>query len=112
MTAASTASSIICNVTLMVDFFRTKDFRRHGSGPSAPIPLPLTPAGLTEKQRQLVIAVMALLIYIALGSLVQRYLTGISFEVRRMGLANADRQDALYFVIVSVTTGTVRRAKA
>ena len=77
MTVASTACSLSCNVTLIVDFVRTRDFRRHGSG-------------LTEKQRQLVIAVMVLLIYIALGSLVQRYLIDISFE------------DALYFVCVRI----------
>lgn len=54
---------------------------------------------------------MILLIYIALGSLVQRYLISISFEVRRLDPASADRQDALYFVIVSVTTGVVRRGR-
>lgn len=37
MTAASTAASLICNVTLLIDFFRTKNFSRHGSGASCPL---------------------------------------------------------------------------
>jgi len=57
MSVAATAASMVCNVTLVVDFVRTKNFGRNGSG-------------LTEKQRSLVVAVMILLGYLALGSLV------------------------------------------
>ncbi|KAL8286421.1 hypothetical protein RQP46_004438 [Phenoliferia psychrophenolica] len=63
---ASTVASLICNVTLIFDYASTKDFVRNGSG-------------LTEKQRSLVIAVMALLCYIGLGSLVFSFLIDLTW---------------------------------
>ncbi len=57
MSVAATAASMTCNVTLVWDYVQTKNFARNGSG-------------LTEKQRSLVVAVMILLGYFALGSLV------------------------------------------
>lgn len=47
MSVAATACSVTCNITLVVDFIRIKQFAKNGSG-------------LTEKQRSLVIAVMGL----------------------------------------------------
>lgn len=72
MTVAATAASLLCNVTLVVDYVRVKDFRHSGSG-------------LTEKQRSLVIAVMILLCYIGLGSLCFSFLISeLTCECRRI----------------------------
>lgn len=81
MTVASTAASVVCNITLIIDLVRTKDFKKYGE-PSAARPLlllhlsnhadfeaRLAGSGLTEKQRSLVIAVMLFLCYVGLGSL-------------------------------------------
>jgi len=58
MSVAATVASLTCNVTLCLDFFKTRNFGRNGSG-------------LTEKQRSLVISVMGFLMYLGLGSLMQ-----------------------------------------
>jgi potassium channel subfamily K len=76
----STAASGFTNVTLIYDLVKTKDFRKSGSG-------------LTPKQRKLVIIVMILLVYIALGALCFNFLIPeIAF------------QNALYFTVVSIET--------
>ena len=103
MTVASTVASLICNITLIVDYVRTRDFRHSGSG-------------LTEKQRSLVIAVMILLCYIGLGSLCFSFLVSdltcesptvepgtppSQFELTCCALS-ADI-DSLYFTIVTIS---------
>ncbi|KAK4052621.1 Potassium channel [Microbotryomycetes sp. JL221] len=79
MTVASTAASMTVNVTLVIDLVRTKNFRAKGSG-------------LTIKQRSLVIAVMALLLYIGLGSLCWTYLIE----------PNLSYIDSMYFTITTI----------
>jgi len=49
-----------------------------------------TGSGLTRKQRSLVIIVIVLLFYIAIGSLIQSYLLKLTFI------------DALYFTVTSI----------
>lgn len=61
MTVASTVASTVCNVTLIVDFVRTRDFVRKGSG-------------LTERQRALMVTAMFLFLYLGLGALFYFYL--------------------------------------
>lgn len=51
MTVASTVASTVCNVTLIVDLVRTRDFARKGSG-------------LTERQRALMVTAMFLFLYL------------------------------------------------
>jgi hypothetical protein len=76
-TICSTIASTITNITLIVDYARTKDFVNSGSG-------------LTDKQRSLVIIIIILLCYLGLGSLVQIFILRISFV------------DAIYFCVVSI----------
>jgi hypothetical protein len=66
MTVASTAVSVFTIVTLVYDYVVTKDFQTHGSG-------------LTRKQRSLVIQVMILLCWVALGAIVYSKLMGLVF---------------------------------
>ncbi|GAA5968664.1 hypothetical protein JCM11641_007717 [Rhodosporidiobolus odoratus] len=80
LTVASTAASLVCNVTLSLDLIRTKDFKKKGSG-------------LTEKQRTLVVATMALLLYLGLGALIFHYL------IVEIGFI-----DSLYFTICTITS--------
>ncbi|GAA6046700.1 hypothetical protein JCM3770_003123 [Rhodotorula araucariae] len=61
LSVASTATSVICNVTLLLDLFLTKDFDKKGSG-------------LTERQRMLVIVAMVFFLNLGLGSLCYSYL--------------------------------------
>ncbi|KAI0790498.1 hypothetical protein C8Q75DRAFT_806406 [Abortiporus biennis] len=79
MTLCSTLVSSITNITLIVDYIRTPDFHKSGSG-------------LTRKQRSLAIVVMTLLIYMALGALAQSFLRDLSFI------------DGLYFTVVTIET--------
>ncbi|KAF8597619.1 hypothetical protein BDV93DRAFT_367439 [Ceratobasidium sp. AG-I] len=79
MTVCSTIASIITTVSLIYDWKRTPEFARSGSG-------------LTRKQRSLVIIVMVLLCYIALGALCYSFIIGLSF------------QNGLYFTVVSIET--------
>ncbi|KAB5590237.1 hypothetical protein CTheo_6315 [Ceratobasidium theobromae] len=79
MIICSTLASIITTVSLIWDWARTPEFARSGSG-------------LTRKQRSLVIIVMVLLCYIALGAMCYSFIIGISF------------QDGLYFTVVSIET--------
>ncbi|KAL0579653.1 Potassium channel [Marasmius crinis-equi] len=79
MTLCSTIASTFTNATLIVDVVRTPDFSNSGSG-------------LSRKQRSLVIIVIILLCYIALGALIHCILLGIKFV------------DALYFTICSIET--------
>ena len=76
----STAASFFTNCTLVYDIMHTKDFRHSGSG-------------LTVKQRNLVIVVMILLAYLALGALVFFFL-----------IPDLNFQSALYFTVVSIET--------
>jgi len=99
MTVCSTITSTITNVTLMIDYYRTPDFDHSG------MDLPrffffsecslnrfVSGSGLTHKQRSLVIIVIILLCYIAMGALIMVYLLKLSFI------------DALYLTVVSIET--------
>ncbi|CAE6511960.1 unnamed protein product [Rhizoctonia solani] len=79
MTVCSTIASVITTVSLIYDWICTPEFARSGSG-------------LTRKQRLLVIIVMVLLCYIALGALCYSFIMSLSF------------QNALYFTVVSIET--------
>ncbi|KIJ63107.1 hypothetical protein HYDPIDRAFT_29796 [Hydnomerulius pinastri MD-312] len=79
MTVCSTIASSVTNVTLIIDLVRTPDFERSGSG-------------LTRRQRSLVIIIIFLFCYIALGALVNSLLLGLSFI------------NGLYFTVVSIET--------
>ncbi|KAI0747018.1 hypothetical protein C8Q80DRAFT_1220221 [Daedaleopsis nitida] len=79
LTLCSTIASTTANVSLIVDLIRTPDFAKRGSG-------------LTNRQRALMIIVIVLLAYIALGALVNSYLLHLSFV------------DGLYFTVVSIET--------
>ncbi|CAE6474241.1 unnamed protein product [Rhizoctonia solani] len=79
MTVCSTIASVITTISLIYDWVRTPDFARSGSG-------------LTRKQRLLVIIVMVLLCYIALGAMCYSFIMSLSF------------QNGLYFTVVSIET--------
>ncbi|KAG8896758.1 hypothetical protein FRB99_008674, partial [Tulasnella sp. 403] len=79
MCVCSTIFSVIVTVTLAFDLITTPDFAKSGSG-------------LTKKQRSLVIVVMILICYIALGSLVFSIIMDLTF------------QDGLYFTVVTIET--------
>ncbi|KAG8794392.1 hypothetical protein FRC12_024719 [Ceratobasidium sp. 428] len=79
MTICSTIASVITTVSLAWDLYRTPEFARSGSG-------------LTRKQRALVIIVMVLLCYIALGAMCYSFIMDLSF------------QNGLYFTVVSIET--------
>jgi len=81
MLLASSAVSILCNLTLIVDYVRVDNFRAKGSG-------------LTTKQRTLAIVVMCLLLYIGIGAVIFALL-----ESHRISFS-----DALYFSVCTVTT--------
>jgi hypothetical protein len=66
-------------VTLLIDYFRTDDFSKSGSG-------------LTGKQRSLVIVVMILLAYLGFGAIVYCFMLNLTFL------------DALYFAVCSSLT--------
>ncbi|QRW10440.1 ion channel protein [Ceratobasidium sp. AG-Ba] len=79
MTICSTIASVITTVSLAWDLYRTPEFARSGSG-------------LTRKQRSLVIIVMVLLCYIALGAMCYSFIIDLTF------------QNGLYFTVVSIET--------
>lgn len=79
MTICSTVISLVTNVSLIIDFICTPDFKTSGSG-------------LTRKQRTLMILLIILFVYIALGSLVNSYLLSLSFI------------NALYFTVTTIET--------
>ncbi|KAH9917328.1 uncharacterized protein B0H18DRAFT_1123673 [Fomitopsis serialis] len=79
MILCSTIASTITNLSLIVDYVRTKDFANSGSG-------------LTRKQRSLVILVIILLMYIALGALINSVMLSLSYI------------NGLYFTVVSIET--------
>lgn len=79
MTTASTVASICCTISLLVDYIRTKDFKNAGSG-------------LTRKQSQLVIVIMAFLAYISLSALIFALVMQLPFL------------DAMYFSVESIAT--------
>ncbi|KAI5121123.1 hypothetical protein M0805_002795 [Coniferiporia weirii] len=78
-TVCSTVASVVTNATLIVDYVRTPDFARSSSG-------------LSRRQRSLVIVVMILLVWIALGSLVNSLLMDLSFI------------DGMYYTVVVIET--------
>ncbi|PWN37211.1 voltage-gated potassium channel, partial [Meira miltonrushii] len=79
MTTASTVASICCTISLVVDYLRTEDFKDAGSG-------------LTKKQSQLVIVIVAFLAYISLSALVFALVMQLPFL------------DAMYFSVESIAT--------
>lgn len=79
MTICSTVVSVITNVTLIVDLICTPNFKTSGSG-------------LTRKQRTLMIMLIILFVYIALGSLINSFLLSLSFI------------NALYFTVTTIET--------
>ncbi|KAJ6469379.1 hypothetical protein C8R45DRAFT_1078707 [Mycena sanguinolenta] len=79
ITVCSTIVSTFTNFTLITDLIRTPDFENSGSG-------------LTRRQRSLVIIVILLLSYIALGALIHSFLLHLNFI------------DAMYFTLVSIET--------
>ncbi len=79
MVCASTITSTLVTISLIMDYVRTNDFRHAGSG-------------LTQLQKGLVLAVMGLLLYLSLGSLVFVFVIGIDFIT------------ALYFSTATVLT--------
>ncbi|KAF8217673.1 hypothetical protein K438DRAFT_1795430 [Mycena galopus ATCC 62051] len=79
ITVCSTIVSTFTNITLITDLIRTPDFENSGSG-------------LTRRQRSLVILVILLLCYIALGALITSFLMSLDFI------------DAMYFALVSIET--------
>ncbi|CDO70185.1 hypothetical protein BN946_scf184774.g13 [Trametes cinnabarina] len=79
MTLCSTIASTVSNISLIVDFIRTPDFSRRGSG-------------LTRKQRSLMIVFIVLLVYIAFGALINSILLHLPFI------------NGLYFSVVSIET--------
>ncbi|KAG8854211.1 hypothetical protein FRB96_007767 [Tulasnella sp. 330] len=79
MIVCSTICSLTVTVSLVFDLVTTPDFAHSGSG-------------LTRKQRSLIIMVMILISYIALGSLAFSLLLDLTF------------QDGLYFTVVTIET--------
>lgn len=79
MVCASTVTSTLVTISLVLDYVRTKDFRHAGSG-------------LTQLQKGLVLAGMGLLLYLSLGSVIFVYLIHIDFI------------SALYFSTATVLT--------
>ncbi|KAH0834750.1 hypothetical protein J3R83DRAFT_10328 [Lanmaoa asiatica] len=79
MTLCSTIASMFTNVTLIIDLIRIPDFKRSGSG-------------LTRRQRSLVIIIVGLFCYLALGALVNSLLLGLTFI------------NGLYFTVVTIET--------
>ncbi|CAL1708783.1 unnamed protein product [Somion occarium] len=79
ITICSTVVSSLTNISLIVDYVKTPDFAKSGSG-------------LTRKQRSLVIIVMILLVYIALGALCTSLIQDLTFI------------NGLYFTVVTIET--------
>ncbi|KZT00659.1 uncharacterized protein LAESUDRAFT_665671 [Laetiporus sulphureus 93-53] len=79
MTLCSTIASTITNLNLIIDYIRIPDFANSGSG-------------LTRKQRSLVVLVIILLMYIAIGALISSELMSLTYI------------DGLFFVTVSIET--------
>ncbi|KAF9652571.1 hypothetical protein BDM02DRAFT_2784109 [Thelephora ganbajun] len=79
MTACSTIVSTATNLSLIWDLCWTRNFTKSGSG-------------VSPKQRSLLTIVMFLLVYLALGALVNSLLIDLNFI------------DALYFTVVSIET--------
>lgn len=85
MTLCSTIVSTITNINLVMDYVRVRDFARSGTcgWPQSTVygTVSSSPpgSGLTRKQRSLVILVIILLMYLALGALINAELLGISY---------------------------------
>ncbi|CEH17523.1 Tandem pore domain K channel [Ceraceosorus bombacis] len=78
MTAAATAVSMLCTVSLIWDFASTKRFQHAGSG-------------LTPKQTKLVLVIMSFLVYLSLSALIFALLHSPSLNFL----------DSVYFTIVT-----------
>jgi hypothetical protein len=78
MTVCSTVASIFTNITILIDLIWTENFVVSGSG-------------LTRKQRSLSIIIIFLLIYIAIGSLINTFL-----------ISNLNFIDSLYFSVIVI----------
>lgn len=97
MTVCSTVVSFFTNVTLIIDFIRTPDFRTSGmffvSFYSFLSPLLIyAGSGLTRKQRTLMIILIFLFIYIALGSMINSFMLSLTFI------------NGLYFTVTTIET--------
>jgi hypothetical protein len=97
MTVCSTIASCVTNATLIIDLVQTPDFEKSGECYRVfsliyYINKRCTGSGLTRRQRTLVIIIIILLSYIALGSLIHSFLLGLPFI------------DALYFTVVTIET--------
>jgi potassium channel subfamily K len=68
MTVCATIASVTTTITLLLDYYRTPNFAKSGSG-------------LTRKQRSLVIIFMVLLADLAVGALAYAYLLKIEYAV-------------------------------
>lgn len=79
MTTAATGASLLCTTSLLLDYRNTKNFRSAGSG-------------LTRKQSQLVMAIMAFLAYISISALIYSLVMQLQFL------------DAMYFMVESLAT--------
>lgn len=80
MTTASTVASLIVTFSLIFDYFNTKNFKESGSG-------------LTSKQKELIIIIMLLLLYLSFGALIfSLLLPGLTFE------------NSLYFSLTTITS--------
>ena len=98
-TVCSTVASTATNITLITDYYETKDFSRAGmlqypiSPPnSSRLKVVFIGSGLTPKQRSLVIIIIVLLCYLSLGSLILAVMLKMDFI------------DALYLSVVSIET--------
>jgi len=95
MTVCSTIASVTTTITLLLDYYRTPNFAKSGSG-------------LTRRQRSLVIIFMVLLADLAVGALVYCFLLDIGSV---MSIPRGIRThflprylDSLYFSVVSSFT--------
>ncbi|CCM01199.1 uncharacterized protein FIBRA_03247 [Fibroporia radiculosa] len=71
MTLCSTIASTITNITLILDYIRIPDFAHSDTADIG--------SGLTRKQRSLMIMVIVVLMYLALGAVVNSRLLSLSF---------------------------------
>ncbi|UZJ53111.1 hypothetical protein CBS101457_002431 [Exobasidium rhododendri] len=79
MTTAATGASLICTTSLIFDYVHTKNFKNAGSG-------------LTPKQAQLVMVIMAFLAYISMSAMIFSLIMPLAFL------------DSMYFMVESLAT--------
>ncbi|KAG9311807.1 hypothetical protein JVU11DRAFT_8054 [Chiua virens] len=91
----STIASVFTSVTLIIDLIWTNNFEQGGESTKFifPVSQPLCAgSGLTRRQRSLVIIIIGLFCYLALGALVNSLLLDLSFI------------NGLYFTVVTIET--------